>query len=207
MKNKQNLLLVLLLVSFAGCQKKNKATTKAKTSQVATNIDIPTAENSYFDFDEELGEFTLADNGDKANDAAHDADFTWEDADQKRFQMVYFDFDRHSIREDQRTSVAYNAAEVKKTLEDAQKRGLDPIICIDGHADHAAGSATYNLALSEKRAAALRTELIKQGIPQENIKIVGRGKEVPAIVNGKPVTGNRQQQWPNRRDELRVVLG
>ena len=76
---------------------------------------------------------------------------------------------------------------------------------IEGHSCHSAGSAVYNLALSEKRAKALADRLVAGGVPSQNIKVVGRGQEVPAVVEGKAVTGDRKEQAPNRRDEVRVI--
>ncbi|MCX5922764.1 MAG: OmpA family protein [Candidatus Dependentiae bacterium] len=208
MKNTGSLFLVILLLSVSGCQK-NKSKAKNK-SQVSSSIDIPTADGSISSFfDEELGEFALVDGIATKIDASTPkaGDFTWEDAEQKQFKVVYFDFDRYNIKDDQKNSVAHNVNEIKKSMEESEKRGVDPLVYIDGHADHSAGSATYNLALSEKRAAVLRDALVVKGIPKENIKIIGRGKEVPAMLNGKPVTGDRKEQWPNRRDEVRVMVG
>jgi outer membrane protein OmpA-like peptidoglycan-associated protein len=48
--------------------------------------------------------------------------------------------------------------------------------------------------------------LSKEGVPAANMKIVGRGNEVSAVINGKAVTGSREEQWQNRRDELHIVL-
>ena len=79
------------------------------------------------------------------------------------------------------------------------------VLVIDGHACHSAGSRAYNLALSERRAKVLADLMIEAGIPADCVKIVGRGDEMAALVNGKPVDGDREQQWPNRRDEIHVV--
>ncbi len=65
--------------------------------------------------------------------------------------------------------------------------------------------ASYNRILSEKRAKALKDQAVAAGVPASKIKIVGRGFDAPEIVNGKPVTGDKDQQWLNRRDEIQVV--
>src|SRR5581483_2689227 len=139
-------------------------------------------------------------------DAVKASDFSWEDEKNQKFKVVYFDFDKYSIRPDQEETVAFDIDQIRKSLEEAKEKGIKPLVVIEGHAFHSAGSAVYNLALSEKRAKVLADTMISQGIPQESIKIVGRGKEVPAVIEGKAVEGDRQSQWPNRRDEIRVLF-
>lgn len=207
MKNKSAVFLLSLLVVVAGCGKKNKkAENKAASGEISKNVDIPVADgdvSSFFDGD--LGEYTLAD--DKGTGNKVDAgDFAFEDADKQGYKVVYFDFDGYNLRQDQEESIAFDLARIKQSLADANTRGANPVVIIEGHACHSAGSATYNLALSEKRAKVLSDRLVAEGIAAENIKIVGRGKELPAIIDGKPCTGDREQQWPNRRDEVRVMF-
>ena len=75
-----------------------------------------------------------------------------------------------------------------------------PTIVVEGHASPE-GSSAYNLALSEKRAKALRDRLVAAGVPANLIKIVGRGKEMPVLANNS----DRQANWVNRRDEIRLI--
>lgn len=202
MKNKGYLLALVLLVGVAGCGKKNK---KATNKAVSSHVDIPTADEGIRTFfDEEIGEFALADEKNN-DDVARDTDFAFEDNDQKQFKAVYFAFDDYNIKKDQETTVAYDLDKIKESLKEVSKKGEQPLVIVEGHACHSAGSAVYNLALSEKRAKVLSDKLVAQGIQKENIKIVGRGQEMPAMINGKTVTGDRNAQWPNRRDEIRVM--
>lgn len=202
MKNKGYMLALVLLIGVAGCGKKNKKSIKVV---VPSNIDIPTADEGIRTFfNEELGEFALAD--EKTNDIAKDADFVFEESDQKQFKAVYFAFDGYNIKKDQETTVAYDVDKIKESLKEATKKGEQPLVIIEGHACHSAGSAVYNLALSEKRAKVLSDKLVAAGIDKQNIKIVGRGQEMPAMINGKAVTGDKNAQWANRRDEIRVMF-
>ena len=207
MKTKGYIFLLTLLVSVGGCGKKKKGIEIKK--HTSTHVDIPVADEGirHF-FEEDINEFTLDEAG-LANkiDAASD-EFAWENIDQagQNFKVVYFDFDRFAIKEDQQGAVEYDFAKIKNSLDEAAKKNVNPVVVIEGHACHSAGSAVYNLAISEKRAKVLRDELVAHGIAPEHIKIVGRGKEVPAIVNGKVVTGDRSAQWANRRDEVRVIF-
>ncbi len=203
--------LLIVLVALAGCGKKGKKAEhgKKRPTKVA-QVDIPVADAQAKNFfDEDVNEFNLAQNdASGAKEATASAqDYAWaNEADKANsFKVVYFDFDRHVVRDDQESTVSYDVDMVKKEIAQAEKAGKKAVVLVEGHACHSAGSAVYNLAKSEKRAKTVCDRLIAAGIPQENIKIVGRGKEIPAIIDGKVVTGDREQQWPNRRDEIRVI--
>ena len=134
-------------------------------------------------------------------------DFAWMNAanTDQEFQTIYFDFDDHAIRKDQEVIANNDIANAQAVLAEARKHDSEPVIVIEGHACHSAGSSIYNLALSERRAKTIADWFKAQHVPEENIKIVGRGSEMPAIVDGKPVEGDKKQQWPNRRAEIHVV--
>ncbi|HYX54126.1 MAG TPA: OmpA family protein [Candidatus Limnocylindrales bacterium] len=67
---------------------------------------------------------------------------------------------------------------------------------VEGHTDSVGGDE-YNQQLSEKRADAVRTYLVQQGIPDSSIVARGLGKTTPVASNDTPE--GRQQ---NRRVEL-----
>ena len=46
---------------------------------------------------------------------------------------------------------------------------------------------------------------VAAGVDRSAIKIVGRGQECPAMINGKAINGSREQRAPNRRVEVRVI--
>jgi peptidoglycan-associated lipoprotein len=58
------------------------------------------------------------------------------------------------------------------------KRWASTRVTIEGHADER-GSAEYNLALGERRAASVRDYLASLGIGADRISIVTKGKESP----------------------------
>ena len=78
------------------------------------------------------------------------------------------------------------------------------MIVVEGHTDKF-GTPHYNDVLSTNRAKSVERELVQRGIGTEKIKIVGRGQEMPAMINGKEVSGSRQEQWPNRRVEIHLI--
>lgn len=206
MKNNKLAFALILLVSIAGCGGRKKAQTQTKTPQkeVFSEVDIPVAGDSVRSFfDEDVQEFTYAPD---QIDLIDSSDLTWQElsSQAQEFKTVYFDFDSDRIRADQEQSLAYDIELVKKKIQN--RNDEQPItIVIEGHSCHSAGSSVYNLALSERRAKQLKDRFVAAGVAPENIKIVGRGQEIPAIVNGRPVEGDRQAQWPNRRDEIRII--
>ncbi len=207
------LLALLALTPGCGGKKKKSKHHKSPKSEVFTEIDIPVANDTSIRsfFDDEVGEFSLADDTkDKTapTSLAQQDEFSWVEEpankDQGQFKIVYFNFDDYTLRQDQEAALAYDIEQVKKVVAE-RADSEHPTIVIDGHACHSAGSHVYNLALSEKRAKVLADRFIAAGVPSECVKIVGRGMEVPALVDGKPVDGDREQQWPNRRDEIRIL--
>lgn len=79
--------------------------------------------------------------------------------------LVFFDSDERHI-----PLVAAGA--IGQAARDA-RRGRPVIIQTTGHADEA-GDAAYNEALSRRRAQAVRDELVRQGLPRENIAVIRR---------------------------------
>ena len=59
---------------------------------------------------------------------------------------------------------------------------------ITGYADSATGVAAYNQLLSERRAKAVAKELVKMGVPEENIIVEGKG----GVADVKPSSYNRR---------------
>lgn len=208
---KHYVVMLLLLVGMAGCGKRKKTKLSGAQKETFTEVDIPTTDpkdkdaNIHSFFDGDLGEFALADDvANPTKTTAHDEYSFVQDARQNSkdaFKIVYFNFDEASIRDDQEATLAFDIERAKDMLA----QNPQATIVIDGHACHSAGSHVYNLALSEKRAKVLADRFAAAGVPAENMKIVGRGMEMPAIIDGKAVEGDRAQQWPNRRDEMRII--
>ena len=59
---------------------------------------------------------------------------------------------------------------------------------ITGYADSATGVPAYNQLLSERRAKAVAKELVKMGVPEENIIVEGKG----GVADVKPSSYNRR---------------
>lgn len=102
--------------------------------------------------------------------------------------LVFFDFDKALI-------TAEGARVVRQAADDA-KAGKSTRIEAIGHTD-TVGSAAYNMALSKRRAEAVRAELIKNGVPGHIIETIGRGKNDLLVPTGD---GVREPQ--NRRVQI-----
>jgi OOP family OmpA-OmpF porin len=102
--------------------------------------------------------------------------------------IVLFDFDKANIRPD-------GQQVVNQVLADAAAKGA-PQISVTGHADRS-GPADYNLALSLRRADAVRQALIAGGISADQITVSGRGEEEPAVP-----TPDGVREQANRRVEI-----
>jgi peptidoglycan-associated lipoprotein len=81
------------------------------------------------------------------------------------------------------------------------KRSQDITLRVEGHADQR-GSDEYNLALSNRRAAAAKRFLIEQGIGPGRLETAGFGEERPLD------PGQSESAWAsNRRAEFWVTGG
>jgi outer membrane protein OmpA-like peptidoglycan-associated protein len=132
-------------------------------------------------------------------------DLVWFDDEienKKDLDKVYFGFDQHNLTQDQKETLAKNISEIKETMAYADQTE----VLIEGHACHSSGSDVYNLIKSEERAKTVKNMCVKEGIDKDQITIIGYGKEKPAInKRGSIVTGDRQDQWANRRVEMKVI--
>lgn len=104
---------------------------------------------------------------------------------------AFFDLDRYAIESAQRDVLAADASWLK----------AHPSVraTIEGHCDER-GTAAYNMALGERRAAAARDYLASLGVDASRLKTVSYGKERPFA------TTHDESAWAqNRRDHLLVT--
>ncbi len=80
---------------------------------------------------------------------------------------IYFDYDKSGIRDD--------AAIILRQAARSLGNNPEASILITGNCD-TRGSESYNLSLGRKRAEAVKQFMLDQGIAEERIKIVSRGK-------------------------------
>jgi len=104
--------------------------------------------------------------------------------------MLFFAYDQATLGPD-------NEAVVREAAAAARARS-NARVTVAGHAD-TAGDAPYNQVLSERRAAATRDALVRDGVSQAAITVVARGKEELLV----PTT-DRVREPKNRRVEIMV---
>lgn len=219
--------VLIVMIGFSGCGGKKKPVVD-KNKKHTSRVDMPLAEKATARleddetvrsfFDQDMDEFvslaqqegdidlSLPEAVDAESKAEKKDDFSWVESSNQdgQFNLVYFNFNDHFVRQDQEERVIQNIEQAKHVFN-TERSNVPAIVVIEGHACHSAGSAIYNLALSEKRAKAVSDWFVSAGIPKENIRIVGRGFEVPTILNGKAVDGDREEQWLNRRVEFHLI--
>ena len=80
------------------------------------------------------------------------------------------------------------------------KRYSQVTVTIEGHCDER-GTREYNLALGERRAAAVRNVLVAMGVSPGRIKTISYGKERPIIV------GSSEEGYAQNRVGITTVNG
>jgi peptidoglycan-associated lipoprotein len=106
---------------------------------------------------------------------------------------IYFDFDKSDLRADARSTL-----DAKLPILRANPALR---IRIEGNCDER-GSATYNMALGERRAAAAKRYLTDYGVDPGRIDIISYGSERPQA------PGHNEAAWAqNRRDDFVIVAG
>ncbi|MDX9745593.1 MAG: peptidoglycan-associated lipoprotein Pal [Syntrophales bacterium] len=91
------------------------------------------------------------------------------------FYDVRFDFDRYSLRPEDREALTRHARWFKDHP--------DYSVLIEGHCDER-GTQEYNLALGERRADAVRKYLSDLGVSAGKMRTVSYGKEMPLDGSG-----------------------
>jgi peptidoglycan-associated lipoprotein len=102
---------------------------------------------------------------------------------------VFFGFDRSELTRESQQVLNQQAAWLKRF---PQAR-----VTIQGHADER-GTREYNLALGNRRAAAVQRYLVSQGIEAPRVSVISYGKECPRAV------GTGEAAWSQNR---RAVTG
>lgn len=204
--NKLGLLCLVMALFVAGCGKKGEK----KHTQMAQSDSIPlVAKDETVNLleDSDISDFAFVDdetvNADKSTTVAKAGDMeegvaAQEEATSFDFKTVHFDFNKNGIREDQRTVVAQDTEVAKQAVEQGKN------VVVEGHCCQI-GSASYNLALSQRRAESVKTAMIKEGVPANNIKTVGYGYERPVVWSDQTDrTKLIRELSPNRRAEVLV---
>jgi peptidoglycan-associated lipoprotein len=107
--------------------------------------------------------------------------------------MVHFDYDQSDLRPGDRSIL-----DAKVPILQANSGVM---ISVAGHTDER-GSDEYNLALGQRRAAAVKAYLVQHGVADSRIQTISYGEERP-IAQGNDEAAYSQ----NRRAEFAVTSG
>jgi peptidoglycan-associated lipoprotein len=100
------------------------------------------------------------------------------------FADVLFDFDKSDLRD-----------EAKKTCQDVaayMKQNPAKKLLVEGHCDER-GTAEYNMALGDRRAASVKNYLVSLGVPTSALSTVSFGEERPLD------PGQNEEAWAKNR--------
>jgi peptidoglycan-associated lipoprotein len=102
---------------------------------------------------------------------------------------VFFGFDRYDLTPEAQATLQKQAAWLKTYPQ--------VTVVIEGHCDER-GTREYNLALGERRAAAVANYLVALGIDANRIQTISYGKERPAV------DGHDETAWSQNRRGVTV---
>lgn len=111
---------------------------------------------------------------------------------QYRQEIIYYEFDKGASAETRNT--------ITRALDAGQFCSVDGVRVV-GHTD-TSGAASYNLALSKRRANDALNELVRQGVARGAITAEGKGETEPFVQ-----TGDGVKEQLNRRTEVLLTLG
>jgi peptidoglycan-associated lipoprotein len=181
---------LVVCIAASGCKKKPVNVTELPGSPSGKAPELPPG--STVDTGGKAGGATATNPGEipPSNPASlHDG---WiKDPEALRAQTVYFDFDSSVIKASEKPKVA--------AVADYLKGKSGKAVLVEGNCDER-GTEEYNRSLGERRALAMREELIRLGIGPTEVDTISYGKDKPAA------QGHDESAWRlNRRDDF-VVL-
>jgi peptidoglycan-associated lipoprotein len=103
---------------------------------------------------------------------------------------VYFEFDRSDITPE--------AQQILQRQAEWLQHYPNVTVTIEGHCDER-GTREYNLALGERRAAAVKNVLVAAGIPASRVSTTSYGKERPIV------PGSNEEAWAQNRVAITTV--
>lgn len=115
-------------------------------------------------------------------------DMSSEEAALRAITTFYFELDSSELKPEAMRALDVHARDLKSAGNN---------VVLEGHTDER-GSREYNMALGERRAAAVQRYLVLQGVSPAQLELVSYGEEKPAAM------GSDEESWAqNRRVELR----
>ena len=176
--------VAVAVLLFSGC-----STNKPTVDQTAKTVATPALESTSINNNGNTTSGADSSAQNTANTTANTASM----ADiEKSMTSVYFDFDKYNVREDMKANVT-NDSNVAKAAASAYG------VKLEGNCDEW-GSDEYNFALGLKRAEAVKTALVNEGVDAKRISMVSLGKSTPVCAE------KTQECWAkNRRVDFKLL--
>lgn len=117
-----------------------------------------------------------------------------------QLSKVHFSLDSDALSDEARAALT----EASSRLTRAE--GVE--LYVEGHTDKR-GTGEYNLALGDRRGAAVTDYLVNLGVPRERLHVVSRGAEQPVAEGTTQLdyAQNRRVEFRLMRGNVRIVLG
>jgi len=174
----KSLLVALPMLALGACSSNSSSDTDATSSETETSSTQPAATTNDSVQTDTIDAVGDTDSETVVNNAV----------DAVLEPLVYFDFDRSTIKSEFASNLDAHAAYLVANPSAS--------VTLEGHSDEK-GTPEYNIALGERRGVAVATYLESMGASADQIKVVSYGEEKP--VN----TAHNEAAWSeNRRVEL-----
>jgi peptidoglycan-associated lipoprotein len=187
-----NLLVIglVLTVAASGCRKKPVNTTLLPGPYASKPIDMPPGPPVKPGDQPESKPGTETPGGIPSNSADRFKDWI-PDAAILKADTVYFDFDSSAIKASEKPKIS--------AVADYVKANPGKAVRVEGNCDER-GTEEYNRSLGERRALAVREELVRLGVSPDFIDTISYGKDKPVA------QGHDEAAWKqNRRDDFIVL--
>jgi peptidoglycan-associated lipoprotein len=167
-------LLLFVSVLVTGCSKKQVVPSSIGPEESYTSENSPSSssEGSSVSLPDDSNVVSEVSGGEVAGGVSSSGKYTGIDGKSASgIKMIYFSSDRYDIEPDQMKRLLSDIPKIKKLASIGKVR-------VEGNCDEF-GTNEYNYALGLKRAKAVRSVLINQGIPASKISIVSYGESNP----------------------------
>lgn len=170
------LVMYAVIIAFvAGCSSNKESDTASSDGSTTSGYDSANTNG-------------VGNNGFEAGGAIPSLGLSAEEANRLRaITTFYFNYDSSDIQPDSTRALDVHAYDLKNNGKH---------VVLQGNTDER-GTREYNMALGERRAAAVKNYLTMQGVSGSQLELVSYGKERPAV------SGHDEAAWAkNRRVEM-----
>ena len=119
----------------------------------------------------------------------------------KAGNRVFFEFDRPKPG---RIDLDVDSKEIVKKIAEWARANPNCKLIVEGYADPR-GTKEYNLALGERRATAVKNDLVAQGVAADRIEIVSFGKDSDPVADAERQGLSEEDYFARRRVAITAV--